>query len=148
MSPTEPILTVQDLQVCFGGQCVLKGLNLQIRTGELVMVVGPSGSGKTTLLRAINRLNEEYPDCRTQGRIALRLGERWFDCQAGELPLTELRLRAGLVFQHPNLLPFSVYKNVALPLRVSRGVPPAEVEERVQRALKDVRLWDEVKDRM
>lgn len=148
MSQQEPILKVEDLTVRFGGKTVLEGLNLHIRPGELTMAVGPSGSGKTTLLRAVNRLNEEYPQCETQGRVRVRLGSTWQDCYEKGFPLSELRLRVGMVFQHPNVLPFSIHKNVALPLRISLGLEKDEVKRRVRQSLEDVWLWDEVKDRL
>lgn len=143
-----PILEAHDLSVRFASKTVLEGIHLLLGTGELVMAVGPSGSGKTTLLRAINRLNEEYPQCVTQGLVRLRLQDRWTDCYTGHLALTDLRLRVGMVFQHPNVLPFSIYKNLALPLRVSLGLDKAAVKQRAQQALEDVWLWDEVKDRL
>ncbi|WP_245590102.1 phosphate ABC transporter ATP-binding protein [Desulfonatronum lacustre] len=132
----------------FGDQTVLERINLSIRPGELVMAVGPSGSGKTTLLRAVNRLNEEFPLCETSGRVRIHLQERWLDCYAKDTSLPELRLRMGMVFQHPNVLPFSIYKNLALPLRVSLGLDKTMVEQRVRQALKNVWLWDEIKDRL
>ncbi|PTN32237.1 phosphate ABC transporter ATP-binding protein [Desulfonatronum sp. SC1] len=147
MTP-QPLLEINDLTVRFSGQAVLSGINLSIHPGELVMAVGPSGSGKTTLLRAVNRLNEEFSGCETSGRIRIHLHGRWLDCYAKDVSLPELRLRMGMVFQHPNVLPFSIYKNVALPLRVSLGLDKAMVEQRVKQALKDVWLWDEIKDRL
>lgn len=148
MSQQEPLLQVQDLTVRFAGKTVLEGLHLRLRPGELVMAVGPSGSGKTTLLRAVNRLNEEYPLCETQGLVRVRLGGTWQDCYGQDFSLSELRLRVGMVFQQPNVLPFSIHKNVALPLKISLGLEKGEVKRRVRQSLEDVRLWDEVKDRL
>lgn len=148
MNSHQTVLDVQNLTVTFNTAKVLDNINLQIRSGELVMAVGPSGSGKTTLLRSINRLNEEYPECRTQGHVRIVLDDQWKDCYAADLPLTSLRLHVGMVFQHPNVLPFSIHKNVALPLRVALGLDAEETARRVQQALEDVWLWDEVKDRL
>jgi phosphate transport system ATP-binding protein len=141
-------LRIEQLHVWFHDKPVLTDINLQIEPGELVMAVGPSGSGKTTLLRAINRLNEEYPQCRTSGEIELRLESNSYSCSRGDIALTELRQRVGMVFQHPNVLPFSVYKNIALPLSVSLNLSRAEITERVRWALEEVWLWEEVKDRL
>ncbi|MCJ8499253.1 phosphate ABC transporter ATP-binding protein [Desulfatitalea alkaliphila] len=144
----EPMLEIADLSVRFAGKQVLESVNLDLYPGELVMAIGPSGSGKTTLLRAVNRLNEAYPHCNTRGQVRIRLADRWWDIYAPSTPLAELRLRVGMVFQHPNPLPFSIYKNVALPLRISLGMNPKETLLRVQRALEAVQLWSEVKDRL
>ncbi|GAB6058506.1 phosphate ABC transporter ATP-binding protein [Desulfonatronum parangueonense] len=144
----DPVLEISDLTVRFSGRTVLERINLSIRPGELVMAVGPSGSGKTTLLRSVNRLNEEFPHCKTEGRVRIRLDDRWLDCHAADASLPELRLRTGMVFQHPNVLPFSIFKNLALPLRVSLGLDKTMVEQRVRTALEDVQLWEEVRDRL
>jgi phosphate transport system ATP-binding protein len=148
MTLPESILEMRDVTVRFDEKIVLERINLRLDRGELVMVVGPSGSGKTTLLRAVNRLNEEYPGCATQGRVRVRLQDSWLNCYAENFPLTDLRLRVGMVFQHPNVLPFSIRKNLTLPLRVALGMGKREAEQRVRRALEDVWLWDEVKDRL
>ncbi len=148
MALQESILEMRDVTIRFDEKTVLDRINLRLDPGELVMVVGPSGSGKTTLLRAVNRLNEEYPGCATQGLVQVRWQDTWLDCYAKSFPLTDLRLRVGMVFQHPNVLPFSIHKNLTLPLRVSLGLEKKEAEQRVQQALEDVWLWDEVKDRL
>jgi phosphate transport system ATP-binding protein len=148
MTLPESILEMRDVTVRFDEKIVLERINLRLGRGELVMVVGPSGSGKTTLLRAVNRLNEEYPGCATQGRVRVRLQDSWLNCYAENFPLTDLRLRVGMVFQHPNVLPFSIRKNLTLPLRVALGMGKREAEQRVRRALEDVWLWGEVKDRL
>jgi phosphate transport system ATP-binding protein len=148
MALPEPILEMRDLTVRFDEKIVLDRINLRLGPGELVMVVGPSGSGKTTLLRAVNRLNEEYPGSATHGLVRVRLGGHWLDCYAENFPLTDLRLRVGMVFQNPNVLPFSIQKNLTLPLCVALGMSKVEAAQRVQRALEDVWLWEEVKDRL
>jgi ABC-type lipoprotein export system ATPase subunit len=116
--------------------------------GQITVIVGPSGSGKTTLLRTINRLNECFPDCRTEGAARLRLDGRCGDIYQGFLPLPELRRRVGMVFQTPAVLPFSIKKNLTMPLRVTLGMTGVALAERVERALREVTLWDEVKDRL
>jgi len=148
MTLPESILEMRDVTVRFDEKIVLDRINLRLGRGELVMVVGPSGSGKTTLLRAVNRLNEEYPGSATHGLVRVRLQDSWLNCYAENFPLTDLRLRVGMVFQHPNVLPFSIRKNLTLPLRVALGMGKREAEQRVRRALEDVWLWEEVKDRL
>lgn len=141
-------IRIHALCVRIGGHDVLCGIDLSLRKGELVVVVGPSGSGKTTLLRAINRLNESFPDCTTLGSVQLRLGDRIISLYGGDLPLPEIRRRVGMVFQTPAILPFSIEKNITLPLRVTLGLKSPEIERRMAHALSDVGLWDEVKDRL
>ncbi|MFN2354900.1 MAG: phosphate ABC transporter ATP-binding protein [Desulfopila sp.] len=148
MALQESILEMHDVTVRFADKIVLNEINLRLGSGELVTIVGSSGSGKTTLLRAVNRLNEESPRCVTQGLVRVRWRNTWQDCYAKNISLTDLRLRVGTVFQHPNVLPFSIYKNLMLPLRVSLGLDKEESEHRIQRALKDVWLWDEVENRL
>ncbi len=143
-----PDIHIEALCVRIGGRDVLDGIDLSLRKGELVVVVGPSGSGKTTLLRAVNRLNESFPDCTTRGRVCMKLGDRTIDLYGGELPLPEVRRRVGMVFQTPAILPFSIEKNISLPLRVALGLKPHDIERRMVHALIDVGLWDEVKDRL
>jgi phosphate transport system ATP-binding protein len=144
----EPSVAIVGLRVHFSGKTVLDNVNLSLRSGEITVIVGPSGSGKTTLLRSINRLNECFPDCRTEGTVRLRLDSRSGDIYEDLLPLPELRRRVGMVFQTPVVLPFSIRKNLTMPLRVTLGMTGAVLAERVERALQEVSLWDEVKDRL
>ncbi len=147
-NPPEHILEIRDLTIRFAGKTVINRVSMHLAPGELVTIVGPSGSGKTTLLRAVNRLNEESPGSETEGQVRIRRQGVWRDCYARDFPLTDLRLRVGMVFQHPNVLPFSIYKNLLLPLRVAVGMDKRAAEQRIEQALKDVWLWDEVKDRL
>lgn len=143
-----PDIRIDALCVRIGGHDVLCGIDLSLRKGELMVVVGPSGSGKTTLLRAINRLNECFPDCSTRGSVHLKLGDHLVDLYGGDLSLPEVRRRVGMVFQTPAILPFSIEKNMTLPLRVALGLKSSDIERRMAHALLDVGLWDEVKDRL
>ncbi len=112
----------------------------------ITTIIGPSGVGKTTLLMVINRLYESIPDCRVEGRVEIKLNDRYIDVH--RLPVTTLRKKVGMVFQVPNPLPMSIFKNIAFPLKLS-GVKDREyIEEKVEQALKDAFLWDEVKDRL
>ncbi|MCK9376864.1 MAG: ATP-binding cassette domain-containing protein [Syntrophobacterales bacterium] len=139
---------VRDLAVSFSGRRVLQGLTLKLPARRLTVIIGPSGSGKTTFLRAFNRLNEYFPDSRTSGAIHLRLNGQWQDIYRDGFDVTELRRRIGMVFQTPNLLPMSIEKNIALPLRLVMGAPRSEIPPRVEWALRVAHLWDEVKDRL
>ncbi len=149
-------IRVENLSVSFAGRQVLDNMNLEIETGGPTVLVGRSGSGKTTLLRAINRLNECLPGCVTTGQVRLRLGgqapgrpgEDWVDAYGPATVVEDLRKRVGMVFQTPNVLPVSVARNLGLPLRLALGLPALEIQGRMEQALREARLWDEVKDRL
>lgn len=143
-----PIVEVSDMTVSFSGKPVLDAVTLSLWAGRITVLVGSSGSGKTTLLRAINRLNECFPHCRTEGSVRLRLEGQSGDIYKDFLPLPEVRRRVGMVFQTPAVLPFSILKNLTLPLRVTLGISGNALSDRVERALQEVSLWDEVKDRL
>lgn len=145
---TEPTVAISGLNVHFAGKTVLNDVTLSLRSGEITVIVGPSGSGKTTLLRSLNRLNECFPDCRTEGAVRLRLDGRQGNIYADFLPLPELRRRVGMVFQTPAVLPFSIWKNLTMPIRVTLGLTGAVLTERAEKALQEVALRDEVKDRL
>ena len=146
---TAPAIAVHELSVGFSGKRVLEDINLTIRPGELSVIIGPSGSGKSTLLRAMNRLNELFPGCSSSGSVKVRLDGRLVDIyQRGSIPLPELRRRVGMVFQTPTVLPFSVRKNITMPLAVTLGLEGRDLELRLEWSLRQVGLWDEVKDRL
>ena len=141
-------IRVDNLSVSFAGKPVIRELCLEIPAGGPSFLLGRSGSGKTTLLRALNRLNECLPGCATSGQVELRLGDQWLDAYAAETSVEQLRRRVGMVFQSPNVLPMSISRNIAMPLKVALSLPADEAEARVEQALREVHLWDEVKDRL
>ena len=111
--------------------------------------VGRSGSGKTTLLRALNRLNECFPGCRTQGQVLLQFPEGGeVDAYDARTDVELLRRRVGMVFQSPNVLPVSIGRNLLMPLKLVAGVTGSKAEARMEQALRDVGLWDEVAERL
>ena len=122
---------IENLNVSTGAQVILDGLSLECPDRAITVLVGRSGSGKTTLLRSLNRLNEHFPALRTSGRVEVKIGGRLRSVVDGDLPLPELRRRAGMVFQSPNPLPLSVARNVLLPLQLTLGVRGAEAEGRM-----------------
>ena len=142
------IVSLADVSVFFFKQTALQNINAVFPANKISVLVGRSGSGKTTLLRAINRLNEEFPGCATTGKVNVDFGQGACDVYAGKIPLEELRLRAGMLFQTPNCFPVSAYRNIAMPLTLVAGTPAAEVPDRVQAALEAVGLWAELKDRL
>lgn len=144
----EGIVTVQGLSVWFGGTQVLENIDFEFRQGELAVLIGPSGSGKTTLLRAVNRMNELFQGVRTTGGVTLALDGRTEHAYESGADVAGLRRTTGMVFQNPNVLPTSIRQNFAVPLRSVHGLGKSDVEARMETALRDVELWDEVKDRL
>ncbi len=144
-----PSITIKRLSVEFSGKIALNAINLSVLPRELTVIVGPSGSGKSTLLRSVNRLNEFFTGCRTNGAVQIRFDDQYLDVyEEGSISLPELRRRVGMVFQTPTVLPFSVRKNMTMPLKVTLGLRGAELNERMECALQQVGLWEEVKDRL
>jgi len=144
----EPVLEVKGLTVEFDGRPALRGVDLRAAPREITVLVGPSGSGKTTLLRAVNRLNECFPGCRTHGEVRLRLAEGWVDPYGGDVPLSRLRREAAMVFQIPNVLPVSIARNFSIPLEAGLGLSRAEARKRMRRRLGEVGLLGEVDERL
>lgn len=138
-------VAVEELDFCYGSTKVLKNITLDLAANRVTAFIGPSGCGKSTLLRCINRMNDEIPGARiTKGRISLH----GVDIHGPQVDVVKLRNEVGMVFQKSNVFPRSIYENVAYGLRV-RGVRNAALlDERVEGALRQAALWDEVKDRL
>lgn len=143
-----PTLILDKISVSFSDKRVLNQISICLDHGIMNMAVGPSGSGKTTMLRAINRLNEAFPDCSTSGSVKICFRDGWVDAYSPSVSLAHLRRKVGMVFQHPNVLPFSIIKNFTLPLSVTMGLSRHAALERAEQLLREVRLWDEIKDRL
>jgi phosphate transport system ATP-binding protein len=139
---------VDHLSVSFGPRQVLQDINLSLEKGRLYVLVGRSGAGKTAFLRSFNRLNEYFPHCQTRGSLHLQLDTQWVDIYRDGPSVTELRRRVGMVFQTPNILPASIEKNLLLPLKLVVGLGKKDIPERVEWALRQVHLWEEVHDRL
>lgn len=137
-------ISTSELSLFYGNKPAFEGVNLSIRPGLITAVVGPSGCGKSSFLLSLNRLAELIPGCRMSGSV--RVGER--DIFSPETDLTSLRLRIGMIFQKPNPFPLSVKENITLPLKEHGIVNKNELEDRAEIALKEVGLWDEVRDRL
>jgi phosphate transport system ATP-binding protein len=120
---------------------------VEIKPGIITSLIGPSGCGKTTLLRSFNRINERYGNVRTTGRITI-LGKNILD---EDVSVASLRKRTGMVFQRPNPLPISIYENVIFGIKShtpSSQLGRAVLDEAVETALREVSLWEDVKDRL
>jgi len=137
-----------NLSVSFGPRQVLHDIRLTLEKGRLYVLLGRSGAGKTTFLRSFNRLNECFPHCQTWGSLRLNLDQQWLDIYGDGLSVTELRRRVGMVFQTPNILPASIDRNISLPLKLVLGLGKNDIPARVEWALQQVHLWEEVRDRL
>ncbi|GAB4174876.1 MAG: phosphate ABC transporter ATP-binding protein PstB [Rhodocyclaceae bacterium] len=141
-----PKAEVANLSFYYGDFRALKDISMPVFDRKVTALIGPSGCGKSTLLRCFNRMHDLYPGNRYEGRITLHPDDT--DLLAAQVDPIEVRMRIGMVFQKPNPFPKSVYENVAYGLRV-RGVRGrAQLDEKVEQALRGAFLWDEVKDRL
>lgn len=137
---------VRDFDFYYGTFHALKSVQLPVATAKVTALIGPSGCGKSTLLRSFNRMHDLYPGNRYEGEIML-LPEQ-LNIVGRDVDPMLVRLRIGMVFQKPNPFPKSIYDNVAAGLTI-RGIRTRSVlDERVERALRQAALWDEVKDRL
>jgi phosphate transport system ATP-binding protein len=134
-------MEVKNLNFYYGSNQALKNINMPIYDRKVTALIGPSGCGKTTLLRCLNRMHDLYPNNRYEGEILLD-GESIFS-----MDVIDLRSKVGMVFQKPTPFPMSIFDNVAFGLRL-KGIKGTELKDRVEKALKDAALWDEVKDRL
>ena len=138
-------IQTRNLNLWYGDFQALQDVTVNIKPRVITALIGPSGCGKTTLLRCFNRINERYENVKTTGSVNI-LGKNIYD---PNISLSELRKSVGMVFQRPNPLPISIYKNVLFGIRVHtpRGMfSRQQSDEMVESALRDVQLWDDVKD--
>jgi phosphate transport system ATP-binding protein len=141
-------IRTENLAFSYNGRTILRDTSIAFAENEISAIVGPSGSGKSTFLMTLNRLWETIPHCTLQGVIEMQFSGRFQDIYQKHYPVTKLRRQVGMVFQTPNPLPMSIYKNVAFPLQLKGGVTKEIVRGRVMECLQKVRLWGEVHDRL
>ena len=137
-----PSLYTEQLSLHYGSKPAFRDITLAIQPGEITALIGPSGCGKTSFLSCLNRLVELTPKAQLSGRILL--GEQ--DIQA--IDVIPLRRRVGMLFQKPNPFPLSIMRNIEFPLREHGIRQRDEIDRIVETSLKDVGLWEEVKDRL
>lgn len=137
------LIRVKDLNLHFGQKHILKSINMDIYDKKVTSVIGPSGCGKSTYLRCFNRMND-LKDAGIDGEIMLD-GENIY---SRNTDVTALRMKVGMVFQKPNPFPKSIFENVAFGLKIQGKMKGSEIEGRVEKSLRDVWLWDEVKERL
>lgn len=143
MPASKPKMTVKDLSVFYGTAQSLKDVSFEIKEFEILGVIGPANSGKTSLLRTFNRLNDENPLFRKEGRVLLD-GMDIYE----NLDVPTLRKRVGMIFALPTPLPLSVFDNVAYGPRLQGVRRSKRLGEIVEKSLRAAFLWDEVKDRL
>jgi phosphate transport system ATP-binding protein len=134
-----------NLNVAYQNNHVLKNINVKIPAKKLIAIIGPSGCGKTTLLKSLNRLLEIQDDVKISGQIIVD-GENILAHKASEVP--DIRKKMGLLSQKPSPLPMSIYDNVAYGQRIHNKKSKEELDKTVEDCLKEVGLWQEVKDRL
>ncbi|MDF1825119.1 MAG: phosphate ABC transporter ATP-binding protein [Verrucomicrobiales bacterium] len=139
-----PVLSASDLSLFYGRKAAFRGVNLDIHEGCITALVGPSGCGKSSFLQSLNRLTDLIPACRIEGTVTC-CGK---DIHEPATDLIALRRRVGLIFQKPSPLPFSIRRNLDFPLREHGFTDRGEREAKMESALRDVCLWDEVKERL
>ena len=135
---------VGHLDFYYGSVQALKDISLTLPDRRITAFIGPSGCGKSTLLRVFNRMYALYPGHRASGDVRLD-GE---DILAPTVDVAALRFRVGMVFQKATPFPMSIFDNVAFGLRLSRRISHSELTDRVEEALRDAAMWEEVKDKL
>jgi len=137
-------IAIRHLSLFYGEKQVLHDVTLPIESGQITAIVGPSGCGKTSLISVLNRLTDLIPHSRVSGSVLFD----GVNIQSRETDVIRLRRRIGMIFQNPAPFPFSIQKNICLPLR-EHGIKNRQAQQKkLTTALRDVGLWDEVKDRL
>jgi phosphate transport system ATP-binding protein len=145
--PQEEIeLQIKNFQFFYNGTTDpnVKKLSMPIARKKVTALIGPSGCGKTTLLRCFNRMHDLYPGNRYEGEVLFGGN----NILSEKIDLIDLRTKIGMIFQKPTAFPMSIYDNIAYGLRLKGIKAKSELDARVENALKDGAIWDEVKDRL
>lgn len=136
-------ISVQDLNLFYGNFQALYDVNLEIPANMVTAFIGPSGCGKSTLLKTFNRMNDLVVGCRTEGKVLID-DENIFE----NIDVNLLRKKVGMVFQKPNPFPMSIYDNIAYGPHTHGIKRKSDLDNIVEKALRDAAIWDEVKDRL
>jgi phosphate transport system ATP-binding protein len=137
-------IEIRSLNFYYGELQSLHDINLTMADRSITAFIGPSGCGKSTLLRVLNRMYALYPKQRAEGEVLIG----GTNILSPSVDVAELRYRVGMVFQKPTPFPMSVFDNVAFGLRLAGGMRHADLKIRVESALRDAAIWDEVKDKL
>lgn len=135
-------IEIRDMDLFYGDFQALKNINLDIDENEITAFIGPSGCGKSTLIKSLNRMNDLIEGCKITGEINLD-GVNIYN---KDYDVNNLRKRVGMVFQKPNPFPMSIYDNIAYGPRTHGIKKKNQLDEIVERSLKQAAIWDEVKD--
>lgn len=143
MTETTPKFDIEKLNLHYGAFHALKDINMQIDEHKITAFIGPSGCGKSTFLKTLNRMNDLVENVKIDGKVELD-GKNIFK----DMDAITLRHKVGMVFQQPNPFPKSIYDNVAYGPRIFRITKKSDLDEIVERSLKQAAIWDELKDRL
>jgi phosphate transport system ATP-binding protein len=144
-TPTAHSMSIKQLKPFYGKRQAVRGVDLEIRPNRITAIIGPSGCGKSTVLRCMNRMHETIPGAHAEGTVLLDTT----DIYALGVDSNLVRRKIGMVFQQPIALRTrSIFENVAVGLRLGGINSKGELEGRVEKALTDANLWDEVKDKL
>lgn len=138
------VITSEGLNLSFGAKSILTGVNMEFARGTITALIGPTGSGKSTFLRTINRMNDKVPSFKHEGDVKLDDESIWSSGQ----DLLTLRRRVGMLFQRPNPFPMSIRDNVVAGVRAHRIAKGKQLDVVAETRLREVGLWDAVKDRL
>ena len=138
------IISVKDMCLWYGDHQAIKNVNIEIPEKSITAFIGPSGCGKSTFLKTLNRMNDLIPGVKITGDIRYD----GMDIFSKEVDVNNLRKEIGMVFQKPNPFPISIYDNIAYGPRTHGITNKVQLDEIVERALRDAAIWDEVKDRL
>ena len=134
---------ISNLNLHYGDFHALKDVNMQIEANKITAFIGPSGCGKSTFLKTLNRMNDLVENCKIDGKVLLDGTDIYKDMDE-----ITLRYRVGMVFQQPNPFPKNVYDNVAYGPRIAGLKKKSQLDEIVERSLRQAAIWDELKDRL
>ncbi len=136
-------INVKNLELFYGDNKALKGIDMQIKENKVTALMGPSGCGKSTFLRTLNRMNDLIENVKIKGEISVD-GEDIYKSD----DVIKLRTKVGMVFQKPNPFPMSIYDNVAYGPRIHGIKDKATLDKIVEESLRGAAIWEEVKDRL
>jgi phosphate transport system ATP-binding protein len=138
-------IVIKNLNLWYGSFHALKNINSNIEANRVTAIIGPSGCGKSTMLRVFNRMNDLIEGVRTEGKVLIDDN----DILDSNTDLVVLRKKVGMVFQRPNPFPLSIYENIVFGEKIhADGITRDGLDEIVEKSLKSVLLWDELKDRL